>query len=74
VGEPRDRVNNLGQIVCRADTGTGTDGFLYGNGQLTAIDDNGQIVVNANDTATSQTRTLLLTRADHPAGPRHPFP
>jgi probable HAF family extracellular repeat protein len=105
-------INNLGQVVGWAATGTGAaNGFLYGNGKMTdlganffpaaindsgvivggnqiyaggtlqnldnlipagspyqiqyatAINDNGQIVANAYDTATYQGHALLLTPA-----------
>jgi probable HAF family extracellular repeat protein len=64
-------INNLGQVVGYAQTSTfAQHGFLWSNGTMTdlgnnffaaAINDNGQIVANAYDTATNQNHALLLT-------------
>jgi probable HAF family extracellular repeat protein len=63
-------INGSGQVVGTSQTSTGAeDGFLWSNGTMTdlgpniapaAVNDNGQIVANAADTATGQTHTLLL--------------
>lgn len=66
----RERDQHFGQVARQAETSTNaTDGFLDSNGKMTdlganffpaAINNKGQIVANAYDTATYQTHALLL--------------
>ncbi len=61
-------INHLGQVVGWAQTSTDADhGFLWSNGKMidlglnffpTAVNDNGQIVADAYDTATCQTDAM----------------
>ncbi len=66
----RVRVNDLGQVAGVCGNNPGLHGCLDSNGTMTdlgnnfspaAINDNGQIVADAYDTATNQGHALLLT-------------